>query len=375
MVFAGLAFRIARTGVWRLGGVLGGRAVFDGAIASRRVTVLRCASQQQREEEEGKVSHKGAVLDPPTVERCLLCENNHNCEVIVQKSTGFHPINWDHLRFLLALAEHGTLSGAARVLGVDHSTVGRRVDAAEAALGLRLFTRSVSGYALTPDGERLLPPLRSVDTAVQGLRRAAQAREQEVAGPVRVSCPETLGMTWLAQRLAEFGAAHPKLQLHVDPTGRLADLARGEAEIAIRNVRATQQRLVVLPLAEVRCGLYASEHYLSRVPADGPLEAHRFLAPPAAPGSVEGAWLQRLCPGAQPVLVSELSITLAAAAQVHAGVAILPEYLGRSTPGLLRLGAAVSPPERLWLTVHEDARKVARVRALMAFLRQAFEEI
>ena len=284
-------------------------------------------------------------------------------------------MNWDHLRFLLALSEQGTLSAAARVLGVDHSTVGRRVEAAEEALGVRLFTRSVSGYALSPEGERLLPEMRKVAQAMHGLRRAAQLSEDAVQGPVRVTCPETLGMTWLAQRLAEFALQHPGVQVLLDPSGRLADLGVGEAEIAVRNLRSTQQRLVVQPLAEVEYGLYATAEYLERHPIQPGFAGAHFLAPPVSPGSIEGAWLSRLAPSAQPVLVSELSICLCSAAQVNAGIAILPTYLGRSQPDLRHIPVPDAPRESLWLTVHEDARKVARVRALMAYLRGCFTEL
>ena len=303
-----------------------------------------------------------------------MCENSDTCEVIVRKSTGAgsSEMNWDHLRFLLALAEQGTLSAAARVLGVDHSTVGRRVDSAEAALGVRLFTRSVTGYALSPDGERLLPQMHKVAQAMHGLRRAAEQGEVSVRGPIRVTCPETLGMTWLAQRLAEFALQEPGIQVLLDPSGRVADLGVGEAEIAVRNVRSTQQRLVVQPLADVEYGLYASPHYLAQHPIEPGFVGAHFLAPPASPGSIEGAWLSRLAPSAQPVLVSELSICLASAAQVSAGIAILPNYLGRSHPGLEQIPVPDPPRESLWLTVHEDVRKVARVRALMAYLRTCF---
>lgn len=290
-------------------------------------------------------------------------------------ATASADMNWDHLRFLLALAEQGTLSAAARVLGVDHSTVGRRVDSAEAALGVRLFTRSVAGYALSPDGERLLPEMRKVAQAMHGLRRAAEQGEAAVRGPIRVTCPETLGMTWLAKRLAEFALQEPGVQVLLDPSGRVADLGVGEAEIAVRNVRSTQQRLVVQPLAQVEYGLYATSEYLREHPLQPGFAGAHFLAPPVSPVSIEGAWLKRLAPKAEPVLVSELSICLASAAQVSAGIAILPSYLGRSHPGLEHIPVADPPREALWLTVHEDARKVARVRALMAYLRVCFARL
>ncbi|MCB9742925.1 MAG: LysR family transcriptional regulator [Alphaproteobacteria bacterium] len=290
----------------------------------------------------------------------------------MQKST---PLNWDDLRFLVALAEQGSLSATARALRVDHTTVGRRVESAERALGVRLFTRSSTGYALTPDGARLLPGLQGLAASVQALRRAAQAGEEAIEGPIRVSAPESFGVSWLAAKLSEFMRAHPRVRVSLDPSGTLVDLARGEAELALRNVRATQQRLVVRRVAELRYGLYASPRYLEQHPMKGlgDLAERRLLGAPLHPPSVESRWLQRLAPGCVPALECELSVALVAAAKAHAGVALLPRYLGDAEPDLVHILAPDAPTETLWLTVHEDARAIPRVRALLDFLKLAFE--
>lgn len=289
----------------------------------------------------------------------------------MQKST---PLNWNDVRFVVALAEQRSLSGTARLLGVDHTTVGRRVDAAEAALDVRLFTRSATGYALTLDGARLLPDMQAVAAAVQTLRRRARAGETAIEGTVRVTAPETFGMTWLARALSGFAAAHPLVTVQLDPTGALADLGLGEAELAIRNVRSTDPRLVVVPVAEIPYGAYASVRYLAEHPvrAGADLVDCRVLCTPAE--SVESAWLARLVPSVRPAFVSELSLALLAAAKAHAGVALLPRFLGDAEPTLQYIPLPGEPSEPLWLTVHEDARSIPRVRALMSFLRKAFRE-
>ncbi len=132
---------------------------------------------------------------------------------------GPSDLNWDDLRFVLAVSRAGSLARAARALHVDHTTVGRRVEAAEAALGVRLFTRTTTGFVLTADADRLLQPMRQVEDAVLALERTAEAQDERLAGAVRVTSPETLGVSYLAPRLAAVGRAHPGRTLELMPAG------------------------------------------------------------------------------------------------------------------------------------------------------------
>ncbi len=294
----------------------------------------------------------------------------------MQESTGSSPLNWDDLRYVVALAQAGSLAQAARLLGVDHSTVGRRVESAERCLGLRLFLRSSSGFRLSQEGERMLGPLRAVEAAVLGVARAANQRADALTGPVRITSPETFGLSYLAPRLAEFSRMNPGLTVELSPSGQVMDLARGEAEVALRFFRSKAQKLVVKPVATVGYGLYGSPAYLRVHPHTGPagLAAHCLLRPPPSPPTVEGDWLDRWAPDTRPTFVSELSIALLAAAKAGGGLAVLPRYLGDAEPGLTRLPLPQAPTERLWLTVHEDARQAPRVRALIDFLSARLKE-
>lgn len=291
----------------------------------------------------------------------------------MQESTA---LSWDDLRFVLSLANAGSLARAARTLGVDHTTVGRRVEAAERALGVRLFTRNTTGYVLTHDGERLLAPLRAVESAVLGVTRAADAHGAGLAGLVRVTSPETFGVSYLAPRLAAFGLQHPGITVELTPSGQVLDLGRGEAEIAVRLFRSRAQNLVARRVAEVGYGLYASPDYLAAHPLDSAdeLGLHRLLLPSTAAPSVEGTWLARFAPGARAVFVSDLSIALLGAAKAGAGLTVLPRYLGDGEAALRRIPMPDPPSETVWLTVHEDVKNAPRVRVLLDFLAGILRE-
>lgn len=286
------------------------------------------------------------------------------------------PLNWDDLRFVLAVSRAGSLLAAGRLLGVDHTTVGRRVEAAEEALGLRLFTRTNAGYVPTADAERLLGPIEQIEQGVLRVERGAQAQQGGLEGTVRVTSPETLGTHYLAPRLAAFRLEHPGLTLELVPAGEVLDLSRSEAQLAIRTFRSKTEGLVLREVAVVTYGLYASPGYLRRQPwkAAGDLARHAWLSSPPSAGEIEQRWLQRLAPGAAPSFVSPVSAALLGAARASAGVAILPRYLGDAEPGLRFLDAPDPPTEKLYLTVHKDLRKTPRVRALLDFLVGAMEE-
>jgi DNA-binding transcriptional LysR family regulator len=287
----------------------------------------------------------------------------------VHKST---RLQWDDLRFVLALIDAGSLARAAKSLQVDHTTVGRRVEAAEAALGVRLFTRTRAGYVPTPEAKRLSAPMRTVEGAVDSLERVVHAGRGGLEGSVRVTSPETLGVAFLAPALAAFGRKHPDLVIELEPAGTVLDLGRQEAEIAVRCFKSKGENLVVRRVASIGYGLYASHNYLAQRPTFGleTIADFSFLGPPGAK-ELETVWLKRLCPKAHVGFVSTLSIALREAARADAGIAILPRYLGDAEPSLRYLPMPNEPTESVWLTVHKDLRSSPRVRAVLDFLVEA----
>lgn len=287
-------------------------------------------------------------------------------------------MNWDDLRYVLAVAKAGSLTRAAKALSVDHTTVGRRVEAAELALGVRLFARTSGGYVPTADAERLLGDVRAVEDAVISLERAAHARKSGVDGVVRVTAPETFGCVFLAPRLAMLRYEHPRLSIELSSTGAVLDLARREAEVAVRMFRSRHEGLVVRRVGALRYGLYASRDYLARRPVRGAAELrdHALLSseaptPGKRPGAVDARWIARLSHDARPALVCDVSIALHEACRAGAGVAALPRYLGDPDASLELLPMPDPPSEAIWITVHRDMRDTPPVRTVLDAIARA----
>lgn len=278
-------------------------------------------------------------------------------------------MNWDDLRFVATLARLGSLVKASKALGVDHTTVGRRIDAAEQALGLKLFTRTSAGYTLTGEGAQIAASLQGVEDAVLAFERGVHARNSSLDGTIRITSPETFGVAYLAPRLAKFGRRHPSLIVELAPAGTVMDLSRQEAELAVRFFRTRHDRLVIKHVGDVAYGLYASAAYLKQRPVKNTRElgTHAWLLPTSG---VDLKWVEKLVPRVTPVFVSDVSLALAEAACADAGVTVLPRYLGDATRGLEHIEMPDEPGEAVWMTVHRDLRNSPRVRVMMDFLTE-----
>jgi DNA-binding transcriptional LysR family regulator len=285
-------------------------------------------------------------------------------------------MNWDDLRYVLALSKAGSLAKAARALKVDHTTVGRRIEALEGDLGLRLFTRTSAGYVLTQEAERILPEIEQVEAAVLQLERCTASGDAALAGAVRITAAETFGAAYLAPRLARFGREHPGLTVELMLGPVIYDLARREADVAVRFFKSKHEHLVVSRAGEVAYALYASEAYLARhgtpkAPAD--LARHDLLLSELAPNAIETHWLHSVCPGARVMFTSNVTLSIAAATVAGCGIGMLPRYLGDTDARLRRVPMPEEPRQTIWLTVHKDLRHTRRVREVLDFLRATLD--
>lgn len=272
-------------------------------------------------------------------------------------------IDWDDLRIVLRVASDGSVAAAARRLGVNHTTVLRRIAAFEKRLGLRLFDRLPSGYALTAGGADLVAAARRVEDTVVEVERKLTGRDLALGGTLRVTTTDTLIASLLAPILAAFHAAHPSVLVEVAASNAIANLTRREADVAIRPASDPPETLVGRRIAGVAFAVYASRAYPARNDPE-------WLAPDdSLADSFAARWLRTHLPEAKVVLRADSLVTLRDAAAAGAGLALLPCYLGDLSPGLVR----VRPPFKggttaLWVLTHADLRHASRVRAFTEFV-------
>jgi DNA-binding transcriptional LysR family regulator len=279
--------------------------------------------------------------------------------MVDQKRTA---LDWDDVRVFLAVAREGSLSAAARRLGINHATVSRRLINLERRTGSPpLFERCRNGYVMTATGERAFAEAQAMEAAADGFRLGTQAGE-ELSGPVRVSATATFAEQLLVAPLAALAAEQPRLEIDLSAEDRNVSLARGEADIAVRLGRSLSGDALARAVATVTYQLYATSDYLAAVPQ--PLRrliGYSESVSAAAPGvrrleelAGDGGFAMRC-----PTLRSQ-----ADAAAAGAGMALLPHYLAETDSRLTRASPEAEPAwqHSVWLVVRSDVRRVRRVR-------------
>jgi len=287
-------------------------------------------------------------------------------------------LRWDDVRLFLALCRARTVGEASRDLGVDSSTVSRRLTALEEALTVTLFDRGHDGISATKAAEDLLPMAEEMEAVMLRFAHAADGLEREVSGLVRIACPPDVANVVLAPLLRELFAAHPALRVEIAPGEAVIDLSRREADLALRTVRPVQGDLLVTRLTSVRWVLVASADLAREL---GTLRSWRD-APWVGWGarlSMIGParWLQHHAKEIDPVVRSDSLMVQIAAVGAGVGVTLVPEpsaqHYGLVPVKLapsLRADAANWPTDELFLVTLRALRDVPRVRALWDLLLQ-----
>lgn len=281
-------------------------------------------------------------------------------------------MDWGDLRYFLALAREGSLSGAARKLGAEHTTVSRRVAALEASLGIRLFDRAPRGFQLTPEGEEIAELAHRIEDKVFGIERLADASDVGVQGVVRISAPPAIASYYLTLRLVSLKRKHPGIQLELIGDSRAASLSRREADIAVRLSRPEESAMVARRVGAVAHGLYGARTYL----AETTPEQRAYIGYDESLGHVaQQQWILALCGGHPLAFRSNELACLHQAAAAGAGLAALPRFIGDTDPRLERVAVdgAESATREVWLLVHADLRKSPRVRVVLDHIAAAFE--
>lgn len=281
--------------------------------------------------------------------------------------------NWDDLRFFLRAAQTKTLAGAARAMGVEHTTIGRRLSALERALGAPLVLRGPDGLTLTPLGERIAPLVQEVERAVSAARAAAKSERARV----RLSVPQALTGLF-TQALAKWRRDHAEISLEIIGANRPPDLKRGEADLAVMVRTVIDEDLVRRSLGEVGWSLYASDAYLARHP--GPIDpndlsGHEVVALASDSTAAPAAkWLAEHAANATVVSRSNASASLVAAAVAGAGLALLPCFLAEVEPTLKRLTAGVLTKHPVSLAYRREVKLADPVRVVIRFVIEVMRE-
>ena len=286
--------------------------------------------------------------------------------------------SWDDLKFVLAIANAGSLTKAARSLGVTHSTVSRRLSALEEEIGARLFDRLPEGFTPTTAGEEAVEAARRMELEVLALDMRIAAKDAELEGPLRVTAAQLIFQVQLAEIVARFKERHPGIDVTMNAANEILSLHRREADIAVRVTDKPDESLFGrLATGQNRC-FYVSRDFARRY-RDAALETVTSQAVPFIAfkwcGNKVPKEMRDRYPNGEVATVTDDMITMHAAVRAGMGIGRLPCFLGDPDPDLIRLpGVEPSRYFDIWILTHPDLKNVARVRTFLRFAADAFKE-
>ncbi|MCO4772016.1 MAG: LysR family transcriptional regulator [Deltaproteobacteria bacterium] len=285
--------------------------------------------------------------------------------------------DWNDYRVALAIAREGTMRAAGLSLGVSHTTVGRRLVCLEKALGSRLFDRTPGGLRATLEGERVVEAAAALESEIAGVERKVGSQDSKLEGRVVLTMPDLLASHVLVEHFARFCALYPQIELEIIPTYDILDLARREADVAVRFVQkgsSPAEELVGRKASDLFSCAFASPEYLERTTLDSSDSAARWLG--WGERAITAPWLQRTAFPDLPLWGGFNHPYLQAeAARQGLGLSYLPVFLGDRWPGLVRVpGSELASNWDLWVLVHPDLRRTARLRVLRDFVIEALHE-
>ena len=286
--------------------------------------------------------------------------------------------DWNDLQAFLALARAGRLTVAAQQMGVDHSTLSRRIAALENAMGVPLFERHKEGFVLTPEGGRLADDAVAVEALTLRMRSRLEDESAGLTGKVRIGTPEGFGTYFLAPRIARISDAYPGLEIELVANPRNFSLSKREADLAVGMAPPPDGRVYARKLVDYALALYASREYCeghAPIRSRDDLEQHRWV------GYVDDLmWTQELnylpqVSGniAPPLHISNVISQMSAIAG-GAGIGVLPLYMARREPALVRiLPDEIHLTRAYWLITHADTRDFARVKLMSNFIDEELQ--
>jgi DNA-binding transcriptional LysR family regulator len=311
----------------------------------------------------------------------MLLKTYFNCAILHFKLQywlmGFalmHKVKWGDLQYIMTIAAEGSVSGAARSLGVNHSTVLRRLDAFEFRHKVKLFKRSSTGYKFTEKGKLLLESSVNIEREVQHMERLLTSYEFELEGWLRITTTDALFHYLLAQHLSAFQQTYSKIQLDISLTPKPLDLASLESDIAIRSVDVPPQGIGGEKLLSSSIYTYATNDYLEQFGSRLQIQLLDWLIPSMV-NLNNPLWNRALknITDKQIKVKADSFNALLSLAESGMGVAILPDFLGDKSTKLTRIDIIPNLPQStIWILAHEDLLKSRKVTALSKYLKSSF---
>jgi len=276
--------------------------------------------------------------------------------------------DWDDYRFFLAVARETSVRKAASTLGVSHSTVLRRITIFEEALGVRLFERLPTGYFTTEAGDEMYRSALQIEEETTAANRRIAGRDTQLSGKISVTMPSVFATHLLMPDLAAFRQAHPGIELEIIPTYSLVDLAKREADVAIRVSNDPPDDLFGRRILQIAKAAYVSEDYLAGLEQEE--ESLHWIGGTTVPLSLQ--WMKGSDFADIPVgpIINDPYAALEAV-KVGMGMAMLPCFMADAEPNLYRMPPGTLVCRDLWVLTHEDMRNTARIRKFISFMANA----
>jgi len=289
--------------------------------------------------------------------------------------------NWDDLRYFVAVARHQSTLAAARTLGVNQSTVQRRLTELERRAGQQFFKRLPTGYRLTEAGEALLPYAQQVERAILALEQKVEAAKRDIVGVIRLTCPEPLvpGITKSAI-LDRFHALHPGLRVEFVMSDKFLDLSKGDADIALRSGDTVDNELIGRKIADSLWAVYASRKYIARHGQPVSIEAiesHDLVDfDETMPNHRAAQWLRKVAPNGRVVARNNSVLGLFYSVKAGVGIAPLPTVIADADPELVRVLGPIPELTRIWrILTTQELRRTPRVSAFFDFIVEEIEAL
>ncbi len=281
-------------------------------------------------------------------------------------------MDWDELRYLLALSRFATLGQAAQHLGVNYTTVSRRLNALQEKAGVRLIEKKGRVYELTEAGVYAVKTAEAMEINAQNLERRWFGHDTRMVGTIRVTTLDVLGQLYI-NAFAEFSARFPGIDLEINSQSRTLSLAQRQADVAIRVSGAPPENLVGRRIARLNYFIYGARALVKDIKPDTPLSHYPWLAWHKAAGArVTQNWMEEHVPDARISARVDSSLMMLSLLRKGVGLAFAPAIIAEQFPELIAIQQAPKSFDTdVWLLTHEELRNAARIRALMDHMAHA----